>query len=280
VLSHRAGVPTLPREVLDLDNIADRDLIVRTMCEAEPQWRPGRVVAYHAVSGGFVIAEVLQRVTGVSIRDFLRTEVLEPLGFTWGNYGVNADQIDQVVRCSVTGPWVPPPISTLLERALGLPLEEVTAALNDPRMLTGIAPAVNIVTTAGEHAKFYDMLRMGGEIDGTRVFETATIRRAIAEQNWFEPDLTLGIPMRYSLGFMLGRKVVSFFGPNTEHAFGHNGYTNIVGWADPERRVAAALMTSGTPIIGTHLLDFLAVPREIAHQCPADGLEDSPLHQF
>jgi CubicO group peptidase (beta-lactamase class C family) len=139
---------------------------------------------------------------------------------------------------------------------------------------------VNIVTTASEHAKFYDMLRMGGEIDGTRVFETATIRRAIAEQNWFEPDLTLGIPMRYSLGFMLGRKVVSFFGPNTEHAFGHNGYTNIVGWADPERRVAAALMTSGTPIIGTHLLDFLAVPREIAHQCPADGLEDSPLHRF
>jgi CubicO group peptidase (beta-lactamase class C family) len=168
----------------------------------------------------------------------------------------------------------------MLERALGLPLEEVTAALNDPRMLTGIAPAVNIVTTSGEHAMFYDMLRRGGAIDGVRVFETATIRRAIAEQNWFEPDLTLGIPMRYSLGFMLGRKVVSFFGPNTEHAFGHNGYTNIVGWADPQRRVAAALMTSGKPILGTHLLDFLAVPREIAHQCPADGLEESPLHRF
>jgi len=280
VLSHRAGVPTLRREVLDIDRMMDRDFVLATMCEATPQWRPGRVVAYHAVSGGFVLAEVLQRVTGMSIRDFLGTNVCAPLGMRWGNYGVPAADLDLVARNYATGLPTPPPLSNLFERALGLPLDEVTAVLNDARFLTGVAPSANVVATADDHCRFYELLLTGGEFDGARVFEPTTVRRAIAEKSWIDVDLTLGLPLRYSLGFMLGRRVLSWYGPNTEYVFGHNGFTNILGWADPQRRVSAALLTSGTPVISTHVLDFLAVPREIAHQSPADGLEDSPLYRF
>ena len=64
VLAHRAGVPNLPREVLDLDNIGDRELLREALCDAKPFARPGQFLAYHAVSGGFILGEIAERVTG------------------------------------------------------------------------------------------------------------------------------------------------------------------------------------------------------------------------
>ena len=58
------------------------------MCDAELRSRPGRVLAYHAVSGGFVLAEVVRRVTGNDIRSVLERELIAPLGYRWMRYGV------------------------------------------------------------------------------------------------------------------------------------------------------------------------------------------------
>ena len=93
VLSHRAGVPGLPASVLDLDNLADREFLVRTICEAKTRTRPGKLLAYHAVSGGFILGEVVHRVTGDDIRTVLQREVLDPLGFRWGGYGVAPEDV-------------------------------------------------------------------------------------------------------------------------------------------------------------------------------------------
>ena len=69
------------------------------------------------------------------------------------------------------------------------------------------------------------------------------------EQSYLEFDLTLVLPLRYGMGFMLGGKTLSLYGPDTEAAFGHLGFTNIISWADPERQVTGALMTSGKPLV-------------------------------
>ena len=271
VLSHRAGVPTMPRETFDLDRINDRESILRPIIDARPRIRPGRLLSYHAVSSGYIIAEIVERVTGRSIREVLEDEILGPLGFRWGNYGVSREDLGRVAHNYPTGPVPLPPASTVLERALGLPVDEVTRASNDERFLTAVVPSANVVTTANELSRFYELLRRGGELDGVRVLEPRTIRRATVEQAYRQVDLTLGAPMRHSAGFILGAQLISLYGPDTDKAFGHLGFTNILGWADPERELAVGLITSGKPVLHPGLVDLWALTRAIGRAAPKTG---------
>ena len=112
-----------------------------------------------------------------------------------------------------TGPPVPPTFSTLLRRALGAGVREAVELSNDPRFLRGIVPSANVVSTAEELSAFYQCLLDGGELDGVRVFDPRTVHHATAEQSYREIDLTLGLPIRYGIGFMLGDDPVGLFGP-------------------------------------------------------------------
>jgi CubicO group peptidase (beta-lactamase class C family) len=263
VLAHRAGVPSVPREAMDLDNLERRDVIIRLLADAKLTSRPGRALAYHAVSGGFILGEVVHRATGRTIREVLHDEILEPLGFRWMNYGVDRSDLDAVATDHLTGLPVVPPISWVMERALGMPFAKVVDAGNDERLRTGIVPAGNVIATANELSRFYELLRRGGELDGVRIFEPRTIRRATSEQSYHEIDLTLGLPQRFSLGFMLGSRYLSLYGFDTLHAFGHLGFTNIVGWADPERALSGAILTSGKPVLYPEIFVLLSLLRNI-----------------
>jgi CubicO group peptidase (beta-lactamase class C family) len=267
VLTHRAGLPNLPPGSMDLDNLDEPRKIVRLICEAEPVSRPGRQLAYHAITGGFIFGEVVRRVTGKDIRTFVRQEIARPLGFRWMNYGVARRDIKRVAVNYFTGPPPLPPFSTVLDRVLGVPFREAPAWSNDPRFLTGIVPSGNLITTANELSRFYQLLLNGGELDGVRIFEPRTIHRATSEQSYLEVDLTLGLPFRYGLGFMLGGKWFGPYGPDTRYAFGHLGLTNILAWADPERQVTAALMTSGKPLIYPQIYYVYDVLRQIGEVC-------------
>jgi CubicO group peptidase (beta-lactamase class C family) len=282
VLSHRAGIPNLPAELMDLDHLDDPEHVLRVLCDAEPTSRPGRQLAYHAITGGFILAEVVRRVTGKDIRSFLHQEVCRPLGFRWMNYGVAPRDVKRVARNYFTGPPPLPPLSTILDRALGVPFRELVTLSNDPRYLTRVIPSGNIVATADELCRFYQLLLNGGELDGVRIFERRTIHRATSEQSYLEIDFTLGLPFRYSMGFMLGGKWVSLYGPGTQYAFGHLGFTNIISWADPERQVAAVLMTSGKPLLYPEIIYAIDILRQIAAACPKERVRPRstvvPLH--
>ncbi len=269
VLSHRAGVANLPGEALDLDNLADSDYLLRLMCEARPRTRPGKLLAYHAVSGGFIIAEIIKRVMGKDIRAVMQEEILDPLGFRWGNYGVAPEDLDAVAFSYPTGPVPLPPVSTVLERALGLPPDDITRLSNDERFLTGIVPAANVVTTANELSRFFELLRCEGELDGVRIMDGRAVRRAVVERSYREFDLTLGAPMRHSAGFMLGADAISLFGPDTDKAYGHLGFTNVLGWADPDRDLSVGLITSGKPILHPGLPLLWALTRRIGIEARA-----------
>lgn len=278
VLAHRSGIPNYPSEALDLDQLGNRELHLRLLCEAKPFSRPGQFVAYHALSGGAVLGEVVERVTGKNIRDVLASEILGPLGFRWTNYGVDPSDVGAVATNYVTGAPVLPPISTLLTRLLGAPVGEAVELTNDPRFLTAVVPAGNVVSTADELSRFFELLRRGGELDGVRILEPRTIRRAIAKQTHLEVDFSFGIPIGYSMGFMLGGKRMSLFGPDTEQVFGHLGFTNILGWADPERALSVGLITSGKPVVYPEVLEFLGIMGKIGSVAPKDG--ESALTRF
>ena len=268
VLAHRAGVPNLPGSTFKLENLTDRQFLVDTLVDAVPFAKAGRYLSYHAVSGGFILGEVVHAVTGKDIRRVLAEEFLNPLGFRWTNYGVAPDDVDEVVRNYVTGPPTLPPMSTMLTRALGVELDRLVELTNQPAYLTGIVPAANTVTTAWEFSRFFEIMRRGGELDGVRVIQTDTIRRALLERSHLEIDFSLGYPTRFSYGLMLGAHVVSIYGLDTQHAFGHLGFTNILAWADPERAISVAVLNSGKPIVYPELHLFLGMMQTITAQMP------------
>lgn len=268
LLSHRAGVPSLPAQAFDLDRIDDRRFLLEMLCAAKPISRPGKLLAYHAVSGGFVIAEIVRRVSGRGLRTVLRQEILQPLGFRWGNYGVRPRDVERVALSYPTGPPALPPLSTMLARALGLPADELTVLSNDRRFLTGVVPSGNVVTTANELSRFFELLRAGGELDGVRILEPRTIRRALSERSFREIDYSLVAPLRHASGLMLGASALSLFGPDTDQAFGHLGFTNVLGWADPERALSVGLMTSGKPLLHPALGDLWLLTRAIGQEAP------------
>jgi CubicO group peptidase (beta-lactamase class C family) len=268
VLSHRAGIPQLPPNMMDLERLEDPEKIIEAIPQLRSVHRPGAAVAYHTVTGGFVLGEVVRRVTGKDIRTVLREEILAPLGFRWMNYGVAAADVPRVGLSAPTGPPVLPPLSVLLTRALGMPVDQLTELANDPRLLTGIVPAGNVVTTANEMSRFMDLLRAGGTLDGVQVMRPRTIRRAIVETSYHEFDRTLGFPIRYSHGFMLGAQTMSLYGPDTDEAFGHLGFTNVFMWADPRRELAVGLITSGKPVVGPHLDALWRLVRRIGLEAP------------
>lgn len=268
VLCHRAGIPNLPEGAMDLDLLETPGEIVRLLAMMPLVSRPGRELAYHAVTGGFVLGEVVRRATGGDIRAVLDKEVREPLGLRWLSYGVRDDDVHEVAKDAITGLAPMPPFSTVLTRALGAPVERVLEIAHDPRFLAGILPAANVVSNARDLCTFFECLRSDGALGDVRVFEPRTVRRARTEQSLWELDLTLGMPLRYGLGFMLGADWLSLFGPGTRHAFGHLGFTNVVAWADPERELSAALCTSGKPFLNVELVRLIQCLMAIGREIP------------
>src|SRR5262249_22162500 len=175
VLTHRAGIPNIPPEAMDLDRLADWDDIVRLLCAARPTSRPGRQLAYHAMTGGFLLGEVVRRVTRKDIQTVVEEEIRRPLVFRWTRYGVARQDVKKVALNYFTGPPALPPFSTILDRALGVPFHEAPALSNDPRFLLGVVPAGNIVTTADELSRFYQLLLNGGALAGSRLFESRPV---------------------------------------------------------------------------------------------------------
>jgi CubicO group peptidase (beta-lactamase class C family) len=139
---------------------------------------------------------------------------------------------------------------------------------NDPRFLTGVVPAASVMTNANELGRFFEIFRQGGELDGVRVVTPETIRTALTEQSHLEIDLSLVFPTRFSYGLMLGAKLVSLYGRDTDLAFGHLGLINIMGWADPERGISGGLVTSGKALLYPEVHRFYGVMQRIASEVP------------
>lgn len=263
VLAHRAGVPNLPPEALNIETLSDSAKVVDYLCEAKLASRPGRALAYHAVTGGYILAEVVKRAASKDMRELMEEKISRPMGLEWLGCGVRPDQVDAVAKNALTGFPVLPPMKQLLKRALGFNLKEVVRLSNDPRFLCSIIPAANVCTTADEIARFYECLLRSGEWQGQQVFEPRTVRHATAEQSFWEFDLTLGFPVRYSLGFMLGNSLYGLLGGDNPHAFGHVGLFNIFTWADPERGISVAILTTGKAIMSPHVIPLVQLINEI-----------------
>ncbi|KZS57903.1 lipase LipE [Mycobacterium ostraviense] len=248
VLTHSAGVPfpTGPRP--DVTKADDHEYALEKLGELRPLYRPGLVHMYHALTWGPLMREIVWRATGKEIRDILAAEILDPLGFRWTNFGVAKKDLPLVAPSHATGRPLPPVIAAAFRKAIGGTVHEVIPYTNQPLFLSTIVPSSNTVSTADELSRFMEILRRGGELDGVRIMRPETVRNAVKECRRLRPDVATGLmPLRWGTGYMLGSTRFGPFGRNAPAAFGHLGLVNIAVWADPQRRLAAAVLSSGKP---------------------------------
>ena len=269
VMTHSAGVPFATGPRADVRRVNDSDYTRARLSEFKPIHRPGLVHIYHGVTWGPLVREIVSAATGRNIREILATEILDPLGFRWTNYGVAEADVPLVAPSYVTGKPLPAPIAAALRTALGGTMTQIIPFSNTPVFLTSVVPSSSTVSTADELSRFAEILRRGGELDGVRVMRPDTLAAAVRPCRRLRPDVATGLaPIRWGTGFMLGSKRFGPFGADAAAAFGHTGLTNVAIWADPARGLAAGLISSGKPGRHPEAGRFTTLLNQITAQIP------------
>lgn len=253
LLSHQAGLP-VPAEELTRAQLLAGEPVVAALARQAPIWEPGTAHGYHALTFGWLVGELVRRVTGRSLGTVFAEEVARPLGLSF-SIGLPDDEaalvaplIDGVPDLSglaaITDPEVAERVNRLLatmadptslfSRVLStngaLPTPDA-ATWNDPAIHAAEIPAANGITDARSLARLY--AACVGPVDGVRALSDETAERARTEQA-AGPDAVLMGEFRYGLGFQLDCPSTPMLGPSS---FGHSGAGGALGFADPAQRV-------------------------------------------
>jgi CubicO group peptidase (beta-lactamase class C family) len=247
VLCHESGLYDVASFLERPDQITDWDAMVTGLERMVPAHEPGTANGYHAVTFGFIVGEIVRRVSGLGITEFVRKEIAEPLDLDGCYIGLPREEFGRLAQ-TVSAPDAgeltrdPGAMVRLAER-LGLTIrpELIAAALppailaprQDVAWLERPMPSGNGCFTARSLARMYACLAAGAELDGVRILSDKTVERAIEPQN-DRPDLILGFPMQWRLGY---HGVLTSAGV-AERGFGHNGYGGSGAWGDPDRELA------------------------------------------
>ncbi|MDR2252797.1 MAG: beta-lactamase family protein [Bifidobacteriaceae bacterium] len=252
VLTHRAGAPfSLGHPVADMLAVGQWDLSVRAAARARPRYPAGEVVAYHVVSFGFILGEVIRRVSGRPVARFVAEEIFEPIGMDASLELPAADLARIVPLRGKGGNLVTPRV------------------VNRPAVRRAVAPAASMHTTAQSLAAFYRTLLAGGVApSGRRVFASETVAAALVPSSDGEIDRTLRQRQRYSHGFQLGGLpgVVRGIGTTSPRsAFGHNGSGVCGVWAEPREDLVFVYLSDTAELIQPGLR-FSATLSDLAWQ--------------
>ena len=257
LLTHQAGIPRPDKKVTP-DILFNTPEILRILCEAKPKSLNSQ--AYHAVTAGFVLGAVVEAITGEDLNATIDRVIRKPMGMRYFTYGQTGEERAMDVATGRPTKLV----DSFLSYAVGGSLQEVVDVTNDNDFQDVIVPAGNLYATAEEASRFFQMLLNNGQYNGKTIFKPETV--AQAKQAAFKRpriDRTLLLPLNFSAGFMLGNRGISLFGPSAPQAFGHLGFITIFCWADPQRDLSGAILTTGKGLIGPHLLPLLRLQGSI-----------------
>ncbi|XVV10785.1 serine hydrolase domain-containing protein [Actinoplanes sp. CA-131856] len=218
VMSHSAGLsgwraPLVPEDLYDWEKVTG------LLAAQEPFWKPGTASGYHAVTQGFLIGEVVRRITGHTLGTIFRTEIAEPLGADF-HIGLPESEEHRVAEL------IPP----ATEAFAGEITDLQDNAAHNPRLDTAIAntrawraaeiPAGNGTGNARAVAQIHTILACGDSL-----LSAATCRRAL-EVRIEGVDLILGLPIRFGLGFAVGGDFMP--SPNTLYWGGAGGSLAVI----------------------------------------------------
>ena len=231
LLSHQAGFPNAEVPVQAWD---DHELLRKTVCQFSLEWAPGSRVHYHRLAAHWTAAALIESVTKLDYRRFLREELIMPLGL--------GDELFVGVPDAVHE-------RTADMHEPGADGRPVTRAdENTARFRRAGSPGGGGYATARAMAAFYQMLLNGGVLDGRRLLSPRTIAYVLRNYTGDRVDGYMGMPMHRGLGPHLRgttdtiRGLGSLASPRT---FGHGGVGSSYCWADPDSGVSFAYLTNG-----------------------------------
>lgn len=245
MLAHRAGLYSVEGRIT-LEEALDWATIVSRLADTAPMFEPGAAHGYHAITFGWLAGELVRRVTGVSIGEFVRDEIAAPLGVEmW--IGLPDDLQQRVAHLMAHPlPKFPPDIARImLDRAGPGTLGEIATTLNGafgngafnrPEVRAAQIPGANGVTNARGLATIYAATI--GEVGGVRLLRDDVLRAATtSETPEGEIDLVLKEATVFGKGFMLASARTPYSGPG---CFGHDGAGGSCAFADPRRAMSFA----------------------------------------
>lgn len=247
LLSHQAGLAWVD-EPLTLEQALAWEPMIHALEHQAPVWEPGSAHGYHAVTFGYLVGEVVRRVTGRTIGTYFHEEVAGPLGLDFW-IGLPEEHEARVARLygSVLGDAPAPPGEESRASMAGLlgPDSMVVKALtaggsfsedgifNTRAMHAAEVPAAAGIADARSVARMYAACI--GEVDGVRLLSDAQVRDATTQRTKGPNIVLMDLDLQFGLGFILPSSLVRLGGPRS---FGHFGAGGSAGWADPDADLA------------------------------------------
>ena len=237
VLTHQAGVPSAN---VGADAWADHALLRRQVSEFELEWWPGSKVHYHGAAAHWIAAVLIEAVTGRDYRDFIRRDVLNPLGLADVQVGVPADDQDRCADMHGVRDGRLVPLGSDPEAA---PTERV----NGDQFRAAGVPGGGGYATAAALAAFYQMLLGEGALNGVRLLSPRTVQFVTRNHTGDRVDESFGLPMHRGLGPHVRGTTPGIRGLGAIAApatFGHGGVGSSYSWADPDSGLSFTYLTN------------------------------------
>lgn len=234
VLTHQGGFPSA--------NVTpaawqDHGLLRRQVCDFALEWWPGAKVQYHGSAAHWTAAVLIEAVTGRDYRDFIRTEVLDPLGLDEIQVGVPSELQDRCADMHVrTGGTLEPIAAT-----------EGAPSPNTPEHRAAGVPGGGGYGTAAAIAAFYQMLVGGGALNGARLLSPRMVQFVTRNHTGDRTDEQMGLPMHRGLGPHVRGTTAGIRGLGeiaSPATFGHGGVGSSYSWGDPESGLSFSYLTN------------------------------------
>jgi len=244
LLSHQSGVAGFNEEI-PVEALYDWDHIVGLLAAQKPWWSPGTQSGYHAITQGYLVGEVIRRITNRTVGTFFHDEIAKPLQV---DCQIGLSQPDEIRVAEMIPPPAMQPGNSLYTGSALMP-EMARRSMyplideNNPIIVSrsrawrdAEIPSANGYGNARSMARMASVL-VSGEVDGVRLLSMPTVEKAFQEQ-FYGTDLILKLPIRWALGFALASKELSI-GPNPQTLFmGGGGGSAVV--IDRDARLSMA----------------------------------------
>ena len=255
VLDHRAGLPIVAERMWP-GAIFDHQATCEALARQAPLWEPGTVAAYHIHTQGFLLGEIIRRVTGKTVGQFIRDAIAQPLraDFILGNMSEHDQaRVAQVMPNMEARLFAAKEVEqdTLRSKAfVQNPAEPWSTTLNSRAWREAEIASGNGHGNARGVARIYGAFARGGELDGVRLSTPASIEAMITEQHNIT-ELMQDRPYHQALGILLNTPEAVYMGPN-RRAFGHHGIGGSIGFGDPDARIGFSYACNKMHAVGTN----------------------------
>jgi CubicO group peptidase (beta-lactamase class C family) len=261
LLNHRAGLAAI-RAPLKHEDLFNWEKVTSELARQEPWWEPGSKHGYHAITFGWLVGEVVRRISGKSLGTYFRDEIAGPLGAeAYIGFGPELDaRVADIVPAPPPKAGQPNPLMDLMKdpesvsaKAISNPSSTLLPETTNSRAWRGAEiPGANGHSTARALARIYGALACGGSLDGIKFLSPNSLPRCYTEQSK-GMDEVLKFPTRFSLGYMLSQPGAQL-GPNPR-SFGHPGAGGSLGFADLDGQVGFGYVMNQMGEAAAQLID-------------------------